>query len=194
MTLPSRDDAWNLLCEYTETDSLRNHARAVEQVMRAYARKWGEDEELYGIIGLLHDFDYEKYPTMEEHPYKGSEILREKGYPEEVITAIMGHATYTGVPRESQAAKTLFAVDELAGFMFAVTYVRPSKSIQEVTPKSVKKKLKQASFAASVNREDIEQGIVDLGVDRDEHIQFVIDAMKEIDEELGLRGAFELPA
>jgi predicted hydrolase (HD superfamily) len=142
----------------------------------------------------LHDFDYEKYPTMEEHPYKGSEILREKGYPEEVITAIMGHATYTGVPRESQAAKTLFAVDELAGFMFAVTYVRPSKSIQEVTPKSVKKKLKQASFAASVNREDIEQGIVDLGVDRDEHIQFVIDAMKEIDEELGLRGAFELPA
>ncbi|MFC1483699.1 HD domain-containing protein [Candidatus Neomarinimicrobiota bacterium] len=194
MTLPSRDDAWTLLCEYTKTDSLRNHARAVEQVMRAYARKWGEDEELYGIIGLLHDFDYEKYPTIEEHPYKGSEILREKGYPEEVIAAIMGHATYTGVPRESQAAKTLFAVDELAGFMFAVTYVRPSKSIQEVTPKSVKKKLKQASFAASVNREDIEQGIVDLGVDRDEHIQFVIDAMKEIDEELGLRGTFELPA
>ncbi|MFC1535695.1 HD domain-containing protein [Candidatus Neomarinimicrobiota bacterium] len=194
MTLPSRDDAWTLLCEYTKTDSLRNHARAVEQVMRTYARKWGEDEELYGIIGLLHDFDYEKYPTMEEHPYKGSEILRDKGYPEEVIAAIMGHATYTGVPRESQAAKTLFAVDELAGFMFAVTYVRPSKSIQEVTPKSVKKKLKQASFAASVNREDIEQGIVDLGVDRDEHILFVIDAMKEIDEELGLRGTFELPA
>jgi putative nucleotidyltransferase with HDIG domain len=162
--------------------------------MRAYARKWGEDEELYGIIGLLHDFDYEKYPTMEEHPYKGSEILRERGYPEEVITAIMGHATYTGVPRESRAAKTLFAVDELAGFMFAVTYVRPSKSIQEVTPKSVKKKLKQPSFAASVNREDIEQGIEELGVDRDEHIQFVIDAMREIDEELGLRGSFELPA
>jgi putative nucleotidyltransferase with HDIG domain len=194
MTLPSRDDAWNLLCEYTKTDSLRNHARAVEQVMRAYARKWGEDEELYGIIGLLHDFDYEEFPTMEEHPYKGAEILREKGYPEEVITAIMGHATYTGVARESQAAKTLFAVDELAGFLFAVTYVRPSKSIQEVKPKSVKKKLKQASFAASVSREDIEQGIIELGVERDEHIQFVIDAMKEIDEELGLRGSFELPA
>jgi putative nucleotidyltransferase with HDIG domain len=194
MTLPSRDDAWNLLCEYTKTDSLRNHARAVEQVMRAYARKWGEDEELYGIIGLLHDFDYEKFPTMEEHPYKGAEILREKGYPEEVITAIMGHATYTGVARESQAAKTLFAVDELVGFMFAVTYVRPSKSIQAVKPKSVKKKLKQASFAASVSREDIEQGIIELGVERDEHIQFVIDAMKEIDEELGLRGSFELPA
>ena len=194
MSLPSRDDAWNLLCEYTKTDSLRNHARAVEHVMRAYARKWGEDEELYGIIGLLHDFDYEKYPTMEEHPYKGAEILRERGYPEEVITAIMGHATYTGVPRESRAAKTLFAVDELAGFMFAVTYVRPSKSIQEVKPKSVKKKLKQPSFAASVNREDIEQGIEELGVDRDEHIQFVIDAMREIDEELGLRGSFELPA
>lgn len=194
MTLPSRDDAWNLLCEYTKTDSLRNHARAVEQVMRAYARKWGEDEELYGIIGLLHDFDYEKFPTMEEHPYKGADILREKGYPEEVITAIMGHATYTGVPRDTRVAKTLFAVDELAGFMFAVTFVRPSKSIQEVAPKSVKKKLKQASFAASVSREDIEQGIVELGVDRDEHIQFVIDAMKEIDEELGLRGTFELPA
>jgi putative nucleotidyltransferase with HDIG domain len=194
MTLPSRDDAWNLLCEYTKTDSLRNHARAVEQVMRAYARKWGEDEELYGIIGLLHDFDYEKFPTMEEHPYKGAEILREKGYPEEVITAIMGHAAYTDVPRENRVAKTLFAVDELAGFLFAVTFVRPSKSIQEVTPKSVKKKLKQASFAASVSREDIEQGIEELGVDRDEHIQFVIDAMKEIDKELGLRGSFELPA
>jgi putative nucleotidyltransferase with HDIG domain len=162
--------------------------------MRAYARKWGEDEDLYGVIGLLHDFDYERFPTMEEHPYKGSEILREKGYPEEVITAIMGHATYTGIVRESWAAKTLFAVDELAGFLFAVTFVRPSKSIQEVKPKSVKKKLKQASFAASVSREDIEQGIIELGVERDEHIQFVIDAMKEIDEELGLRGSFELPA
>ena len=192
MNLPSRDDAWNLLCEYTKSESLRNHARSVEQIMRAYARKWGEDEDLYGLVGLLHDFDYEKYPTMEEHPYKGAEILREHGYPEEVITAIMGHATYTGVPRETRLAKTLFAVDELAGFMFAVTFVRPSRSIHEVKPKSVKKKLKQPSFAASVDREDIEQGIVELGVDRDEHIQFVIDALKEIDEELGLRGNVEL--
>jgi len=193
MPIPTREDAWNLLCEYTKSESLRNHARAVEQVMRAYARKWGEDEDLYGLVGLLHDFDYEKYPTMEEHPYKGAEILKERGYPEEVITAIMGHASYTGVPRETRLAKTLFACDELAGFMFAVTFVRPSKSIHEVRPKSVKKKLKQPSFAASVDRDDIEQGIIELGVDRDEHIQFVIDALKEIDEELGLRGTVELP-
>ncbi len=194
MNLPSREEAWNVLCEHTKSESLRNHARAVEQVMRAYARKWGEDEELYGIVGLLHDFDYEQYPTMEDHPYKGAEILRERGYPEEVITAVMSHASYTGIPRETRLAKTLFAVDELAGFMFAVTFVRPSKSIHEVKPKSVKKKLKQPSFAASVSREDIEQGIAELGVDRDEHIQFVIDALKEIDEELGLRGTVELPS
>ncbi len=194
MNLPSREEAWNLLCEYTKSESLRNHARAVEQVMRAYARKWGEDENLYGIVGLLHDFDYERYPTMEDHPYRGAEILRERSYPEEVITAIMSHASYTGIPRETRLARTLFAVDELAGFMFAVTFVRPSKSIHEVKPKSVKKKLKQPSFAASVNREDIEQGIAELGVDRDEHIQFVIDALREIDEELGLRGAVELPS
>ncbi len=194
MNLPSREEAWNLLCEHTKSESLRNHARAVEQVMRAYARKWGEDEELYGIVGLLHDFDYEQYPTMEDHPYKGAEILRERGYPEEVITAIMSHASYTGIPRETRLARTLFAVDELAGFMFAVTFLRPSKSIHEVKPKSVKTKLKQPSFAASVSRDDIEQGIAELGVDRDEHIQFVIDAMKEIDEELGLRGNVELPS
>ena len=192
MNLPSRNEAWNLLCEHTKSESLRNHARAVEQVMRAYARKWGEDEDLYGIVGLLHDFDYEQYPTMEDHPYKGAEILRERGYPEEVITAIMSHASYTGIPRETRLARTLFAVDELAGLMFAVTFVRPSKSIHEVKPKSVKKKLKQPSFAASVSREDIEQGIAELEVDRDEHIQFVIDALKEIDEELGLRGTVEL--
>jgi predicted hydrolase (HD superfamily) len=131
---------------------------------------------------------------MEDHPYKGAEILRERSYPEEVITAVMSHASYTGVPRETRLARTLFAVDELAGFMFAVTFVRPSKSIHEVKPKSVKKKLKQPSFAASVSREDIEQGIAELGVDRDEHIQFVIDALKEIDEELGLRGTVELPS
>ena len=192
MPLPSRDEAWQLFTEWTQTDSLRKHGRAVEQVMRAYARQWGEDEDLYGLVGLLHDFDYEKHPTMEEHPYTGAQVLREKGYPEEVVTAIMGHATYTGVPRETRLAKTLFAVDELVGFMFAVTYVRPSRSIHEVRPKSVKKKLKQPSFAASVNRDDIEQGIAELGVDRDEHIQFVIDALKEIDEELGLRGDIDL--
>ncbi len=194
MSVPSRNEAWNLLCEYTQSESLRKHALAVEQIMRAYARKWGEDEELYGIVGLLHDFDYERYPTMEEHPYRGCEILRERGYPEDIITAIMGHASYTGVPRETRLAKTLFACDELTGFMFAVTFVRPSKSIHEVTPKSVRKKLKQPSFAASVSREDIEMGIIELGVERDEHIQFVIDALKEIAEELGLRGTVEIPA
>ena len=194
MTLPTRAEAWELLTEYTKSDALRNHGRAVEQVMRAYARKLGEDEELYGIIGLLHDFDYEKFPTAEQHPFEGAKIMRAKGYPEEVITAIMGHATYSGVPRESQAAKALFAIDELVGFMFAVTFVRPSKSVREVKPKSVKKKLKQRSFAAKVNRDDIEQGIAELGVDRTEHIQFVIDALTEIDEELGLRGDFEISA
>jgi putative nucleotidyltransferase with HDIG domain len=194
MPLPSRDEAWQLFTEWTRTDSLRKHGRAVEQVMRAYARRWGEDEDLYGLVGLLHDFDYEKHPTMEEHPYTGAKVLTEKGYPEEVITAIMGHAAYTGVPRETRLARTLFAVDELVGFIFAVTYVRPSRSIHEVQPKSVKKKLKQPSFAASVNRADIEQGITELGVERDEHIQFVIDALKEIDEELGLRGDIDLSA
>ena len=192
MPLPTRDDAWNLLCEYTKSDSLRKHARAVEQVMRTYARTRGEDVELFGLIGMLHDFDYEKYPTQEEHPYTGAKILAERGYPEEIITAIMGHAPYTGVPRETLAAQALFAFDELAGFIFAVTFVRPSRSIREVTPKSVKKKLKQRSFAAAVSRDDIEQGITELGVDRTEHIQFVIDALAQIDEELGLKGTLDI--
>ncbi len=192
MPLPTRDDAWNLLCEYTKSDSLRKHARAVEQVMRTYARTRGEDVELFGLIGMLHDFDYEKYPTQEEHPYTGAKILAERGYPEEVITAIMGHAPYTGVPRETLAAQALFAFDELTGFIFAVTFVRPSRSIREVTPKSVKKKLKQRSFAAAVSRDDIEQGITELGVDRTEHIQFVIDALAQIDEELGLKGTLDI--
>ena len=192
MSLPSRDDAWALLCEYTESDSLRRHARAVEHVMRTYAASQGADEELFGLVGMLHDFDYEKYPSMEEHPLVGSKILRDRGYPEEVITAILGHAPYLNIPRESLAAKALFACDELTGFIFAVTYVRPSRSIHEVKPKSVKKKLKQANFAASVNRADIEQGITELGVDRDSHIQFIIDALRVIDEELGLRGDVDL--
>ncbi len=194
MNLPTRAQAWELLTEYTTSDALRNHARAVEQVMRAYAREHGQDEELFGIIGLLHDFDYQKYPTEEQHPFEGAKILKERGYPEEVITAILGHAQYSGVPRESLAAKVLFAFDELTGFLFAVTFVRPSKSIREVKPKSVKKKLKQRSFAAKVNRDDIEQGIAELGADRDAHIQFAIDALKEIDVELGLRGDFQISA
>ena len=185
---PSRAEALKLFFEYTKTESLRKHGLAVEQVMRKLARKYGEDEELWGITGLLHDFDYEKFPTAEEHPYKGNEILKAKGYPREMLDAIMGHADYSGVPRESLLAKALFSCDELSGFMFAVTYVRPSKAIVDVKVKSVTKKLKDRSFAAKVSREDVEKGIVELGVDRAEHIQFVIDAMKEKAEELGLAG------
>ena len=186
--MPTREDAWNLLCEYTESDSLRRHGLAVEQVMRKMAQKYGEDEELWAMTGLLHDFDYEKYPTMEEHPYVGNKILKEKGYPEELTTAIMGHANYTGVLRESLMAKALYATDEISGFMFAVTYVRPSKSIHDVKVKSVKKKLKQKSFAASVNREEVYEGPEELDVTLDEHIQFIIDALKEKAEDLGLSG------
>ena len=186
--MPTREDAWNLLCEYTESDSLRRHGLAVEQVMRKMAQKYGEDEELWAMTGLLHDFDYEKYPTMEEHPYVGKKILKKKGYPEELTTAIMGHANYTGVLRESLMAKALYAADEISGFMFAVTYVRPSKSIHDVKVKSVKKKLKQKSFAASVNREEVYEGPEELDVTLDEHIQFIIDALKEKAEDLGLSG------
>ena len=186
--MPTREDAWNLLCEYTESDSLRRHGLAVEQVMRKMAQKYGEDEELWAMTGLLHDFDYEKYPTMEEHPYVGNKILKEKGYPEELTTAIMGHANYTGVLRESLMAKALYAADEISGFMFAVTYVRPSKSIHDVKVKSVKKKLKQKSFAASVNREEVYEGPEELDVTLDEHIQFIIDALKEKAKDLGLSG------
>ena len=156
--------------------------------MRKMAGKYNGDTDTWGLTGLLHDFDYEMYPTLEEHPYKGNEILKEQGYPESICNAIMGHATYTGVPRDTDMAKALFAVDELTGFIFAVTYVRPSKSIFEVKPKSVKKKLKQKSFAASVLREDIYQSMEELNVDMTEHLQFVIDALKEKAEELGLKG------
>ena len=185
---PTREDALALLYEYTKSDSLRRHALGVEQAMRKMAEKYNGNSVEWGLTGLLHDFDYEMYPTLEEHPYKGNKILKEQNYPESICNAIMGHATYTGVPRDTYMAKALFAVDELTGFIFAVTYVRPSKSIFEVIPKSVKKKLKQKSFAASVLREDIYQSMEELNVDMTEHIQFVIDALKEKAEELGLKG------
>ncbi|MDG2366145.1 MAG: HAD family hydrolase [Candidatus Marinimicrobia bacterium] len=185
---PDRSEAIKLLHKYTKTDSLRRHALGVEQAMRKMANKYDGDPDEWGLTGLMHDFDYEMYPTTEDHPYRGNEILVEKGYPESITNAIMGHATYTGVPRDTEMAKSLFSVDELTGFIFAVTYVRPSKSILEVKPKSVKKKLKQKSFAASVIREDIFQSIEELGVDLTEHIQFVIDALSEKAEELGLKG------
>ena len=185
---PTREDAINLLHEYTKTDSLRRHALGVEQAMRKMAEKYHGDPDESGITGLMHDFDYEMYPTVDEHPYKGNKILKSKGYPDSITQAIMGHATYTGIERETDMAKSLFAVDELTGFIFAVTYVRPSKSIFEVKPRSVKKKLKQKSFAASVIREDIFQSVEELNLDLTEHIQFVIDALSEKAEELGLKG------
>lgn len=185
---PTRAEALELFYEYTKSESLRKHGLSVEQVMRKLAAKYSQDVELWGITGLLHDFDYERFPTAEEHPYKGNEILRKMGYPEEMLTAIMGHADYTGVPRESLLAKALFSCDELSGFIFAVAYVRPSKSVLDVKVKSVSKKLKDRSFAAKVSREDVEKGIVELGTDRAEHIQFVIDALKEKAAELGLAG------
>ena len=181
-----REFCHNILTEYTESESLLKHAYAVEACVRAYARKFGEDEEFWGNVALLHDFDYEKYPSAEEHPYKGAEILREKGFGEEFVTAILSHADYTGIKRETLLQKTLFACDELAGFITAVALVRPSKSIDEVKVKSVKKKLKDKAFARAVSREDIYKGAEELGVDLSEHIQFCIDAMKGANEKLGL--------
>ncbi len=182
----TRDDAYKLLTEYTQKEALINHALSVEAAMRAYAEKFGEDVEAWGIVGLIHDFDYEKHPTAEEHPFVGVKILREKGWPEEWIEAILGHADYSGVPRETLLAKTLFAVDELCGFITAVTYVRPSRSLAEVKVKSVKKKLKDKRFAAAVSREDIHNGAEALGVDLDEHIEFTIKAMQKVADQLGL--------
>jgi putative nucleotidyltransferase with HDIG domain len=182
----TREEAYQLLTEYTQKEALIKHALAVEAAMRAYAQKFGEDEETWGIVGLLHDFDYEKHPTPEEHPYVGAEILREKGVPESWIRAILGHADYTGVPRDTLMAKTLFAVDELCGFLTAVAYVRPEKSMAEVTVKSVKKKLKDKRFAAAVSRDDIANGAADLGIELDEHIDFTIKALQKVSEQLGL--------
>ncbi len=161
---------------------------AVEACMRAYARKFGEDEDRWGIVGLIHDFDYEKYPSAEEHPYKGNQILEERGWPEDVRRAILSHAEYTGIPRETKLAKTLFACDELAGFITAATLVKPNKSLAELDAKSVRKRMKDKAFARSVSREDIIQGAQELGVDLDEHITFCIAAMKTIASELGLAG------
>lgn len=190
-SIPKREEALKLLYQYTKSDSLRRHALALEQVMRCYARKYGADENLWGITGLLHDFDYEQHPTAEEHPYVGNKILESLGYSAEMREAIMGHASYTGVPRKSLLAKVLYACDELTGFIFAVTYVRPSKSVRDVKVKSVTKKLKDKSFAAKVDRAEVAQGIEELGVDRAEHIQFIIDALREKADVLGLAGTVE---
>ena len=185
----NRESAWCLLTEFTQSESLRRHALAVEACMLAYARKLGGDEELWGIVGLIHDFDYEKYPSLEDHPYKGNEILRERGYSDEICKAIMSHAEYTGVTRDTPMEKALFACDELAGFITAATLVKPSKSLAELDAKSVKKRLKDKAFARSVNRNDIVNGARELGVDLEDHITFCIEAMKGIAQKLGLDGS-----
>jgi len=184
--MKTREDAEKLLKEYTKSDSLLKHAYAVEQAMRSYASKFGEDVEKWGITGLLHDFDYEQYPTAEQHPFKGAQILKNNGYPHDVIDAVLGHADYTGVKRNSLMAKTLFAVDELCGFLMACAYVRPDRKMENVKTKSVKKKLKDKSFAKGVNRDDIEKGIIELDMDKGEHIEFVIKSLSEIAEKLGV--------
>jgi putative nucleotidyltransferase with HDIG domain len=186
---PTREEAWQLVEEWVQGDSLRKHLLGVETAMRAYARKWGEDEELYAVTGLLHDLDYERYPDLETgHPRKALELFRERGYSQELIDAVAGHATFLGVPRESRMAKTLYAVDELSGFVAACALVRPT-GIEGMTPKSVKKKLKQPSFAAGVNREEVYEGAAELGVDFTEHVGFVIGAMQERADALGLAPA-----
>lgn len=185
---PTREDAWELLNEYTERENLIKHALAVEAAMRAYAIKYGEDEELWGITGLIHDFDYEKHPSPEEHPMTGVRMLEERGWPEEIIEAVKGHAPYLDVERETRMAKALFAVDELTGLIVACTLVRPTKDIHDLEVESVEKKWDSKSFASGVNREDIEVGMEELGVDFEEHVGLVIDAMTSIADELELAG------
>jgi putative nucleotidyltransferase with HDIG domain len=185
----NRESAWSLLTEYTQSESLRKHMLAVEACMRAYARKFGEDENKWGITGLLHDFDYEKYPTPQEHPFVGNKILEDRGYPEDVRRAILSHADYTGVKRETSMEKALFACDELAGFITASALVKPNRSLAEVEAKSVRKKMKDKAFARSVSRDDIINGAAELGVDLEEHITFCIEAMKGIAADLGLAGS-----
>ena len=193
MPFPSRADALAIVQEHTASESLRKHMLAVEAAMRAYAEHFGEDPDRWGLAGLVHDFDYERYPNAahsatEDHPAYGVRLLRERGWPEDILQAILGHATYSGVPRESRMAKTLFAVDELTGLITPTALVRPSKSLHEVDAKSVKKKMKDKAFARGVNRDDVVEGARELGVELDEHIQFVIDAMRARAAELGLDG------
>jgi len=188
----TRDRAWETLTRYTKSEALLRHALAVEASVRAYARKFGEDEELWGVTALLHDFDYEIHPTLDKHPQDGAPILREEGYPEVVIEGVLSHAEHLAMPRDTPLKKTLFACDELSGFIHACGLVRPD-GIETLEPKSVKKKLKQPSFAAGVHREDVYKGADELGVELDDHIRFVIEAMRPIAGELGLRQSAEQP-
>jgi putative nucleotidyltransferase with HDIG domain len=186
--LTDRDAALALLERYTQKPGLIKHALAVEAAVRAYARERGEDEHAWGLVGLLHDFDYERWPTPEHHPYEGEKILAEHGYPEWFRRAILSHADYTGVKRETPLEKTLFACDELCGFLTACALVTPTKSLTDVKVKSVKKKMKSKAFAASVNRDDITAGAAELGVELDQHIEFVLEALRAVASELGLAG------
>jgi putative nucleotidyltransferase with HDIG domain len=186
--IPSRAAAWELLCEYTVSESLRKHALGVEAVMRAYAETYGEDPERWGMVGLMHDFDYERYPSLEEHPTKGSEILQAHGYPEDIRRAILCHAPYLGLERHTPMEQAILAVDELVGFLTAVALIRPSKRLADVTVQSVKKKLKDKAFARSVRREDIYLGVEEMELNLDEHIAFVIQAMVPVAAQLGLAG------
>jgi putative nucleotidyltransferase with HDIG domain len=184
----TRDAAWDLLTEHTASDNLRKHALAVEAAVRGYARRFGEDEETWGVVALLHDFDYERWPSAEDHPFRGAEILRGKGYPEFVIRAILSHADYSGVPRETPLEHTLFACDEMAGFVTAASLVRPSKSILDLETSSVVKRMKDKAFARGVKREDLRQGAAEVGLTLEEHISNVIAFMRERADQLGLRG------
>jgi len=190
---PTREQAWDTLTRYTKSQALLRHALAVEASVRWYARAGGEDEELWGSVALLHDFDWEIHPTLDQHPQDGAPMLREEGYPEEMVEAILSHAEHLDMPRDTPLKKTLFACDELSGFVHACGLVRPD-GIDSLTPKSVRKKLKQPSFAAGVHRDEVYQGAEDLGVDLDEHIAFIIDAMRPIAPELGLRTSADVAA
>jgi putative nucleotidyltransferase with HDIG domain len=192
-TLPSRAEALALMQEFTASESLRKHMLGVEAAMRAYAEHFGEDPERWGLAGLIHDFDYERYPNAahsatQDHPSWGVRFLRERGWPEDVLQAILGHATYTGVSRDTQMAKTLFAVDELSGLITATALVKPTKSIHDVDARSVRKKMKDKAFAKGVNRDDVLLGTQEMGVDLEQHIQFVIDAMRSVADAIGLAG------
>jgi predicted hydrolase (HD superfamily) len=185
----SRDAAWSLLTEWTKSESLRKHALAVEAAVRGYARKFGANEDEWGIVGLLHDFDYERYPTLDNHPFRGCEELQRRGYPEWVTRAILSHAQYSGVPRESPLEKSLFACDEMAGFVTAASLVRPSKSVLDLESSSVIKRMKDKAFAKGVSRDDLRQGAEELGLPLDEHVTNVITFLRERADSLGLRGS-----
>jgi len=184
--VPTRETAYRTLCEFTKNENLVKHGLAVEYCMRALARHYGEDEEKWAVVGVLHDFDYERFPEVPQHANEGAKILRERGWPEEIVTAILGHASYTGVPRDTLMAKALFAVDELSGFLIGCALVRPDKSFREMKAKSVRKKLKDKAFCRAVNRDEVRQGAEELGWEADDLIQFLIDELAKVEVELGL--------